>query len=652
MKRLKTYMSPVIYRTPALDGEREPKALLPVCDRDKKLYWLDEMLNGGLAIPERVWNRKDRSFLLLLAGPPGTGKSTFALELCLNLAKHEQADGRTWESLYISAESPTQRIIENAKSFGWDDSLLAEFSQEDLTNSQSAGASNCVVYGSDVADKGLNNYTRPGEFFESIVADWGILSFRESPLCGPDVLVIDSLNILGSRWGGEEKTLMSIFDDMMEKIGSGNARPRLLIVILDGYSGQEPTNSWEFLADAAFRFDGQVGPEDYYQRSFQIMKVKTQSHAWGCHTFKIYQGKEKQEATFARSEESPYLEEGATFIFPSLHWHLSRSIRKDLPSKRSSNEFNPTPISELNRILATESKLQGFPAMHTTGLVGEQGAMKSHLAYHFMLAHALGTVHSSQASEEEAKNVLLISLRDDLEAARHTLSEIIDQQELAGRNGATGNDAVQNLLNADRLEILYNWPGNITPAEFFHRIFVALARPRTNTPLRNGQEQGKVDIVVLNGLDHLEAKFPLCAREKLFVPALVSLFRCYKVCSVVISAEDHTSEREVSSIRPLADTILEFSEPSKDDLSIVKLSDDIIQFSKVSAVRVPAGQIGGRWGILNRDERGMMAFASPSVSGHTSRSSSDYDDRFSGSGLQKNSTIQGSEVRGVDDNPS
>src|SRR5262245_49938445 len=46
--------------------------------------WLDELFEGGLEIPKKGAGKTVMTFML--TGPPGTGKSTLALELCYRLA--------------------------------------------------------------------------------------------------------------------------------------------------------------------------------------------------------------------------------------------------------------------------------------------------------------------------------------------------------------------------------------------------------------------------------------------------------------------------------------------------------------------------------------------------------------------------------------
>ncbi len=602
MKSLRTFMWPVYYRLPSV-GVPGPIHLHPVTKADgEPIYWLDEMLNGGLAIPDRTWSRDDASFLMLLAGAPGTGKSTFALELCYNLARKLQpGDREAWCSLYVSGESSTTRILDNARSFGWSMDHIIGWEQPPPKQA-SALCQNCFVLGTDNAL--MESCSDPGLFFKELASQWqGFAAARQRP----DVLVIDSLNVL-LQPGNRGEVVKALVDQV-----SGNHlfRPRLLMVIINSAPSDEEANYWEYLADGAIRFDGALGAEDYYQRSFQIVKIKTQAHAWGRHALKVLSGARDQKTGLARPSDLPYLKTGGSYVFPSIHWHLSRSIREYAPQPSSPRKPYATPFPGINSILGRQPDEQGWPAEHTTALVGTRGSMKSHLAYYFMLSHAWGLLDS------RPKKVLLLSLRDDFMSAKHTLEEIVKQQpKLKGHS-------IDDLLKTDQLEILYNWPGCITPAEFFHRIFVALTRQRnTDSEHRKGRKArtaSTTEIVVLNGLEDLDTKFPLCGREKVFLPALLSLFRSCGVCSVIVCAEDSRSRGNQPNINSMADLILEFSYLPDGAGKPVRIPADAVQAVKVSAVRVPAGQIGGRWGALYREPSGRMCFHVEPLPGKPSR---------------------------------
>lgn len=681
-------MSPVMSRSPA-EGVADDCTLEQLEVNGKKLYWLDEMLGGGFEIPEDLWDTPDKtpSFLLLLGGPPGTGKTTFALELCYNLARNDQPKQcprkimreKPWTSLYVSLETPGKRIIENAKSFGW---------QEDFFNYLNPGNDHfpavpeleslrCNILGNehfrgtaDAAFNPANNFwnlvqgylrANPRDTFRQ----WASLIGRQNPPedqkilhelyrtiflnqpdggYPPDVLVIDSLNLLWPQQPASEqahpatpvlgkvppRNMLETFYQIIGDIGGGRVskRPKLLIVIVDSFAGDGAQNPWEYLADAAIRFDWAIGQENYHSRSFQINKIKTQTHALGNnHVFKIVP-RATADATndppppvagndppppvagipvqvLPRTRGIPYLETGGTYVFPSVHWHLSGAIRENLVRRFNRAENYRSGLVNMDTILqgTGPTSTPGFPRMHTTALTGRRGGMKSHLAYHFMLSHALG-ISTVNCETNQQKNVLLISLRDDIDSARDTLARLIEQQQFAAP-GRDSDAKLNELLQSDRLEILYNWPGCVTPNEFFHRIFVALARKRKPDPLYTSM-WGQAEIVVVNGLDHLDVKFPLVTGDRVFVPGLESLFRCFKVCSVVVSGDDRPGS--LQDIRPLADLILDFSDYIPVAGLTVDLPQGTLQTSRVTAVRVPAGQLGGLWGVLGRDATGRMDF--------------------------------------------
>lgn len=611
------------------------------------ICWLDELLTGGIHLYENEVREKNGSeppFVLLLAGPPGSGKTTLALQLCYNLAtKGQKSTGDCVRSLYISTESRTHHILENAAAFGWDTSKIVEFE-----DSLPAYPARCAVYGSEKLVSVEKDWRYSG-FLTEFKTLWNT-NIGESPFGNllsaafdaeevndseappeslpPPIVVIDSLNVfqadpaytftnttepnqsLKSHLPPDPHALIGQqFHGLLREFVEAKKSPDLLIVILDSESNDHHP-FWEFLADAIFVCDYQIGAENYFTRSFQILKIKTQEHVLGKQVLKII-------SQSRAAESKNQSKEGGVYIYPSVHWYLDRAGHFLKPFSRK--KFYSSGIDGLDAILG-----EGFPPMHTTALVGRRGAMKSHAAYTFMLQHAIGRLEKP----DEPKNVLLISLRNDEGSAKDTLATILFQQGLSPSEAAA-DQLVQDLIANDRLDIVCNAPGCVTPEELFNKIFVAIIRPRMNRPFKIGENESgnpsreTAEIVVLDGLEHLEAKFPLCAAEKVFVPALVTLFRNAKVCSIVISAaEDSTT---LGSIGPLADLVLEFSNVDTERnyftggkekwgipaLDVCSVPIEAIQYVEVTASRVPAGQIGGLWGVLSRDSRGKMRFQTP-----------------------------------------
>ncbi|MFP6581098.1 MAG: ATPase domain-containing protein [Candidatus Hydrogenedentota bacterium] len=145
-----------------------------VKDKDgNDMYWLDLMLNGGLSIPDEIWpngiEHPESTFIMLLEGAPGTGKTTFALELYINLMSNAQDEGQSqWTSVYYSLETPTSRLVESANSFGWDEQFYIAW--EKWKNTEQTRC--CLLCGRDnlVADEGVE--LRPHEYLEHLKLLW------------------------------------------------------------------------------------------------------------------------------------------------------------------------------------------------------------------------------------------------------------------------------------------------------------------------------------------------------------------------------------------------------------------------------------------------------------------------------------------------
>ena len=89
----------------------------------------------------------------------------------------------------------------------------------------------------------------------------------------------------------------------------------------------------------------------------------------------------------------------------------------------------------------------------------------------------------------------------------------------------------------ERLEIMYFPPGNITPEEFLHRILLSIWRLRLD---KQGKERSVT--VLFNSLDQLAARFPLCAKEPVFIAALLQLLCANRVTSLFVAASTQAED--------------------------------------------------------------------------------------------------------------
>ena len=161
------------------------------------------------------------------------------------------------------------------------------------------------------------------------------------------------------------------------------------------------------------------------------------------------------------------------------------------------------------------------------------------------------------------------------------------------------------------LEILFYPPGYITPEEFYHRAVMSLIKLKSSVTYK------KVNVTVLfNSLDQLSARFPLCAKEDVFIPGLIDTFNAEEATSIFIAVDEPGQPDHQYGLLTMADLIMVLQQrlfPSKDYFGHLKeasiSTDDINNELKdrfgdnISAVtlhveRFAGGQRAGTGGIL------------------------------------------------------
>ncbi|MFH1679872.1 MAG: ATPase domain-containing protein [Candidatus Eisenbacteria bacterium] len=544
--------------------------------REKAVSWLDTLFMGGIALPDTEEQEK-RAITLLITGPPGTGKSTLATELCYRWAMSK--DPLT--TYYVTTEGHGPWMIENAKKLNWTD-------VDRVFGSEGGDAISPVSIFEVRRESELRQWAhnKPGlvetardvlgPILELLGINPSVLSSssrKAKPESGrragrgaiPHVVVIDSLNTIPEREDRAE-----IFRHFMQIAELG---PKILIVILDSTPDSRAADFWEFTSDVVIRLDREY-PSGYMIRNIEILKARYQVHKWGKHQLKIYEpsrvdgkeplkkaargssrddgeesSKEAKEAS-RRMRSHPFRREGGIFIFPSIHYYLSEYKRKSPIIKP---EPIDSPVMNLNRAL-----YGGFPMGRCVGLIGTRGGHKSHLGYLELLHRIVDqppavSAGGVPATPEILHKALVISLRDDEGMTRDTMEKILKQHWPERKI-----DLWEDLEKKGLLEVMYYPPGYITPEEFFHRLLLSIKRMN-----RDENRSRKPHITLLfNSLDQLASRFPLCAREEIFIPGVIQMLSAEEVSSFFVGAKEVGQPEEYYGLLSMAELILSLDRKS------------------------------------------------------------------------------------------
>jgi KaiC/GvpD/RAD55 family RecA-like ATPase len=523
------------------------------------IYWLDELLNGELILPADL----GRPLVVLLAGPPGAGKSLLIQQICYNIARRhcesdpiKASDPGESSSLVISTEMPANAIQEN----------LEEMRMEQKTATIS-GVSCCIFSPAPNGQRPLMRIVGPCPDSDAEPGVNSVANFQEwidkirqnHDEALPRIVVVDSLNVLLDTFATG-----NLFAEMMEVFKVGVSY--LFLVVDTPSPGGELSpkhQPWEYIADAIIRLDYKYGKGRYFLRELEIVKTRPQYHCLGKYLMKIFPYRNIQGGNLATDPEGarPNIERGGVFVFPSLHYVLSK-IRQGKPLVQvppsaltlewalhncpgEPEAWGPGPIappigtSLQGLVNWTEASASlnwpvpwcfelvgsGVPLHHTTALVGQRGARKSYFGYQFLLD---GVANGEQT--------LVLSFRDNPVGVRATLQQIARAPRYAAI-GLTVTDT--NPI------VIYQRPGYVTPEELLHRIITAVGQ---YGPTR----------VLVNAIDHWEAGYPLLAESPILLSTLIDFLNSHKVTSMVVGVEAGGGSLARCGLTAEADVVLSF----------------------------------------------------------------------------------------------
>ena len=533
------------------------------------LSWFDKLFEGGILLPKGGSNIL-RPMTMLVSGPPGCGKTTLITELCYRLAVNEQGNEKALSTLYISTDAETGRMIDNAANLGWDKAkaYFIPFDPDDKNPKLRDGLRSMIgVWGREKFLRTIENQDMLSSMIEAAVTSldkWVLKAnttdfmrrfkykFAYDPIVHasggsiavndekyiPDILVVDSLNILNPE--GQMKFFQSF-------VKACKATRLVIFVLNTGIENQEH-KLWEYFSDIVVQLDHQY-MHDYYIRTIEVVKARYQSHWWGKHQLKIYANPKPltipEETDAVRVHEyntmmkrsHPYRTTGGVFIFPSIHSYLSiykrktlleapvRSeevVRSDAPAR---DDTYPKKLNDVFKI----------PKGRCTAFIGERGGHKSHLGYMHLLNRLIN---------HPGESCLIVSLREDEGTTQKTLQNIAKQEFMCG------HDKFDQFEKDNHLEVLYFPPGYITPEEFFHRMFISVHRLK---------KHGSPLTVMFNSLDQISARFPLCAKQEIFIPGIIQTLSGEGVTSICVAVDEPGQPVQQYGLLPMADLIVSFS---------------------------------------------------------------------------------------------
>lgn len=591
------------------DGER--------CKKESPQSLLDKFLDGGLEIPKEIFDNwiageKHRPFILLIAGAPGTGKTTFALELAYRWAEKghgEGKDGVLLNTFYFTSESSAEMLLDGKiTKFGWNAKIFNIPEAPNLAIIKNKGW--VALYGTGV-DEDLDTSDLE-TFFTELHKKWELWieqnprgMLREGPPNAPAMVVVDNLNIFESISKKKEAFKKLLY----EFKGS----PLILTVILDSLN-ESKRQSWEYIADMVLKVErtdllaSSNNQTTYNIGTFEIAKARWQKHVFGIHQTNISS------------------EEGGVQIYPSLHYSQSKAgqdNKKSEDDKKDKPRCISTSVKGLDDLLCGNSadrRWAGFPTGGCTAMVGVRGTKKSHLAYNWLLKNAVERKEDVAGNNKDYPGQgLLISLQDAGSAALSRLAEIAgyegffqnkDEKSIRTKETKKYEALIKKLKNEikDNIPIVYFNPSYITPAKFLYT-------------LRTYLDKHKPNHVVINAFEQLDTLFPLCAAQPIFVSSIIGILRGRGITSVATGVlPSDLSGRDIGhGLLPNSDLVLRFESKSIPTISLtegcrkeicekkynIKVDElpERINETIVDVNRVPSAKACGGKGILYLDNK-------------------------------------------------
>lgn len=426
--------------------------------------------------------------------------------------------------------------------------------------------------------------------------------FIEDTFKDVDVVFFDSLNIsLLIKYHRWRRAIGQVaVRDILHDIFSPHRKAdRLVFFLVEDYGSEATEEMRQYIADCEFLADSVIQLSEIYRHDYRTWSLKIKKKHFGAQTYgeHIYKICSPNHAL-----SNVFNDKSGIVVFPSIHSYLSGA--REAFESFGHDKYVGTGITHLDAIFSgdkmpSEKAAMSMPPDATVVVRGMKGSHKLPLGINILLGGMWSPQFAKdRCSEQEPKDVLIILLDEEsnINLARTAIAEntelltdmalpdkvksldnaqwlsdpseqciykdkSCDLKDLCGTYINSGKkvffrrtcfkvkDASGRKHQCRKAVIAGFRPGCITPEEFLN-IIKKLVRP-------DPDKTTVFSRVLFVSTAHLHMRFPLLDSEKLFLPALIDVFKSERILSIIIDIEGEGSDKELSyGLSSLADYLI------------------------------------------------------------------------------------------------